>query len=488
MERAEVAVKRLLESAEREAKTKVKEAEIEAKSIIFKARTEFDHETKERRQELLSLEKRILQKEENLDRKVEVLEKKEEYLGNKQKEAIKKETLLVERQQEIEKIIQEERENLSRISGMNSEEAKKVLLEKMEGEIVHEAASLIRRIEGDAKARADREAKRLITLAVQRYAGEHVSETTVTTVPLPNDEMKGRIIGREGRNIRALEAATGIDVIIDDTPEVVVLSGFDNVRKEIARIALERLIVDGRIHPARIEEIVEKVKHEIEERIKELGEQAAFDIGVHGIHPEIIKLLGRLHYRTSYGQNVLQHSKETAFILGIMAAELGLDVTLAKRIGLLHDIGKAVSHEIDGSHATIGADFARRYREVEEVINAIGAHHGDIEALTPLAVLASAADAVSGARPGARSETLEAYIKRLEELEAIAKGFKGIDKAYAVQAGREIRVIVQPDKINEDEALLLARNITNKIQEDLEYPGQIKVTVIRETRAVEYAK
>ena len=362
------------------------------------------------------------------------------------------------------------------------------MLSKLEDEVRHEAAAKIRQIETEAKETAEKKANEIISLAIQRYAGEHVSESTVTTVALPTDEIKGKIIGREGRNIRALEAATGIDVIIDDTPEAVVLSGFDPIRREIARITLERLIVDGRIHPARIEEVAEKVKKEMEEIVREAGEQAVFDVGLHGVHPEIIKLLGRLKYRTSYGQNVLKHAKEVAYVMGIMAAELNLDIQLAKRVGLFHDVGKAVDHEVEGSHAIIGADLLKKYSENEEVVHAIRTHHNEDEPKSIYAVLIQAADTLSAARPGARSETLEAYIKRLEKLEEIANSFNGVEKAYAIQAGREIRVLVQPEKIDDTDTFHIARNIANKVQEELDYPGQIKVMVVRETRAVEYAK
>ena len=388
----------------------------------------------------------------------------------------------------MDRLLQEEKEKLQNISGMTRDEARQLLLKKLEDEVKQEAAIFIKRSEEEAKEKADKEARKIIGLAIQRCAADHTVETTVSVVHLPSDEMKGRIIGREGRNIRALEIATGIDVIIDDTPEAVILSGFDPIKREIAKISLERLLQDGRIHPGRIEEIVEKVKKEMENTMREEGEKSLFDTGLHGVHPEIIKLLGRLKYRTSYGQNVLQHSKEVAYLMGVMASELKLDFTLAKRIGLLHDIGKAISHEVEGTHSKLGADLARKYGESENICHAIEAHHQDIEPKTLLAVLVQAADAISATRPGARRETLETYVKRLEKLEAIADSFKGVAKAYAIQAGREIRVMVLPDKVTDAQAAVMARDITKKIEEGLEYPGQIKVTVVRETRAVEYAK
>lgn len=480
--------RKLVEEAGREAANKKREAEIYAKDELYKSRVEFEKETKNRRKELLSLEARVLQKEENLERKVDLLDKKEQALVKAERGIKERDSALEQRQRELDGVLEEERMRLQKVAGLSRDEAKQLLLSKLEEEIRRDAATMTRRIEEEAKETADKQAKKIISLAIQRHAADHVSETSVTSVPLPNDEMKGRIIGREGRNIRALEAATGVDLIIDDTPGAVALSGFDPIRKEIARITLERLIADGRIHPARIEEIVEKVKKEMEESIRETGKQAAFDLGIHDLHPELVKLLGRLKFRSSYGQNVLQHSKEVARVMGIMAAELKQDIHMAKRIGLLHDIGKAVDHEVEGAHAVIGADIAKRYNESPEVIHAIAAHHNDVEPTSVQAVLASAGDAISAARPGARSETMEAYIKRLENLEKIATSFRGVHHAYAIQAGREIRVMVEPDKVGDDEAVSIAREITKKIQEDLEYPGQIKVVVVRETRAVEYAK
>lgn len=478
---AEEAAKKIVESAERAGEAKKKEALVEAKEEIHKLRNELDRETKERRSELQRLERRLLQKEENLDRKIDSLEKKEEVLS-------RKETELDKSQEKINELYAKQLAELERLSGFTSEEARSMLLASAQEEIKHETAMMIKELEQQAKEEADKRAREIISLAIQRCAADHVAETTVSVVALPNDEMKGRIIGREGRNIRTLETLTGIDLIIDDTPEAVILSGFDPVRREVARIALEKLITDGRIHPARIEEMVEKAQKEVEQRIKEAGEQATFETGVYGLHPELIRLLGRLKFRTSYGQNVLKHSIEVAHLAGVMATELGIDAMLAKRAGLLHDIGKAVDHEVEGPHVTIGADLAKKYRESAEVINAIGAHHGDEEPKTVQAVLVAAADAVSAARPGARRESLESYLKRLTRLEEIAESFDGVDKSFAIQAGREIRIMVKPDKIDDLASVRLVRDIVKKIESELEYPGQIKVTVIRETRAVDYAK
>jgi ribonuclease Y len=473
--------RKIIEEAKKEVESIKREALLEAKEEALKVKNELERENRERRADIQRLEKRLLQKEESLDRKYEVLEKKEENLAQREIEIEKLKN-------ELQEIHKKHRYELERISGLSSEEAKVLLLRDVEEEIQQEVAIKIRDLEAKAKEESDRKAREIISLAIQRCAADHVAEATVSVVALPNDEMKGRIIGREGRNIRALETLTGIDLIIDDTPEAVILSGFDPVRREVARLALEKLIIDGRIHPARIEEMVEKSQKEVESIIKEEGERATFETGVHGIHPELIKLLGRLKYRTSYGQNVLKHSVEVANLCGIIASELGADVVLAKRAGLLHDIGKAINHEVEGPHVSIGADLAKKYRESFLVVNAIAAHHGDVEANSVEAVLVQACDAISAARPGARRETLDSYIKRLEKLEKIADSFEGVEKSYAIQAGREIRIMVKPDRIDDLNSIRIAREIVKKIEEELEYPGQIKVTVIRETRAVEYAK
>jgi ribonuclease Y len=488
VENAEAKAAGIIQTANREAENIRREAKLEAKDLLYKTRMEFEKENKEARQQLSVLEKRMMQKEENIDRKVDILDKKERSIVGREKNISFREKDLENKGKELRSLIEEEKQRLQRVSGLTAEAAKKILLERIEGEARLEGVAMIRRVEEEAKESADKKAREIVSLAIQRCAADHTIESTVSVVSLPGDEMKGRIIGREGRNIRALEIATGVDVVVDDTPEAVTLSGFDLVKREIARVALERLITDGRIHPARIEEVVGKVKQEMEAAIREEGKRAAFDSGVHRLHPEEIKLLGRLKYRTSFGQNVLQHSKEVAYILGVMASELRIDFALARRVGLLHDLGKAVDHEVEGTHAKIGAELAKKYGESEIVVNAIAAHHQDVETKSLLAVLVQAADAVSATRPGARRETLESYVKRLEKLESIADSFKGVGKAYAIQAGREVRVIVQPTKVTDDEAAVLAGEIRKKIEEGLEYPGQIKVTVIRETRAIEYAK
>ena len=478
----------ILSEARKEAETIKKEAILQAKDSLFQMKAEFERESKDHRKEFQNIEKRLLQREENLDKKSEAMDKREQLLAKREKNTLQQEKDLEDRDRELQEVIGDQRRKLESLSGISSQEARDMLVKAIEDEARHDAALTVKRIETEARETADRKAKDIISLAVQRYAGDYVAEKTVSVVALPNEEMKGRIIGREGRNIRAIEASTGVDLIIDDTPEAVILSGFNPVRREVARIALERLISDGRIHPARIEEVVEKVNAEIETGIREAGELAAFDVGVHGIHPEIIKLLGKLKYRTSYAQNVLQHSREVAFLCGIMAAELGVNEKQAKRAGLLHDIGKAVDHEMEGPHAMLGADIARRYGEAPNIVHAIAAHHEDVPADDVLSVLVQAADALSGARPGARKELLETYVKRLEDLERIACSFPGIGKAYAVQAGRELRIIVESERVGDADIVLLSRDIAKKIEADLTYPGQIKVTVIRETRSVEFAK
>ncbi|MBM4348699.1 MAG: ribonuclease Y [Deltaproteobacteria bacterium] len=485
---AKEAAKRLIEEAKKAAEILKKEALLQAKDKFYQEKAEFEKETVEKKQELQNLERRIIQRESHLDKRIELLDSKENEITRKEKTMILQEKTIQEQEKKVAELIQKQRIQLENIAKMSSEEAKRLLMESMEEEAKHEAAKGIKRIEDEARETADKKAKEIISLAVQRYAGEYVAEQTVSVVSLPNEEMKGRIIGREGRNIRALEAATGIDLIIDDTPEAVILSGFNPVRREVARVSLERLVSDGRIHPARIEEIVQKVEQEVETTMREAGEQATFDVGVHGIHPELIKLIGRLKYRTSYAQNVYQHSLEVAFLTGIMAAELGINVKQAKRAGLLHDIGKAVDHEVEGPHGRIGADLARKYGESPAIVHAIASHHEEEKPESILDVLVEAADALSGARPGARREMLETYVKRLEDLEKIAQSFQGVEKSYAIQAGREIRVMVQPERISDEASAILSRDIARKIEKDLTYPGQIKVTVIREMRAVEIAK
>lgn len=479
---------RILTAAKQEAEAVLKEAKVEAKDKFFTMKSEFDKSTRERREELQVMEKRFLHREENLDRKSQLVEQKESTLNRRKADLDGRERKLTTKERQIETLLKEQEQQLERISGISTAEAKKLLMTQMEEEAYRESAIKIKKIIENAKLEAERKAKEIVCTAIQRCASDYVAESTVSVVDLPNDEMKGRIIGREGRNIRALELATGIDLIIDDTPEAVILSGFDAMKREIAATSLKRLIADGRIHPARIEEIVEKVKKDLDVSVRETGEQAAFETGVHGLHPDAIRLLGRLKYRSSYAQNVLQHSKEVAFLAGMMAAELGANVAIAKRAGLLHDIGKAIDHEVEGNHAAIGADTAKRLNEAPEIIHAIAAHHNDEVPTTLEAILVQSADALSAARPGARREILETYIKRLEKLESVAGSFKGVEKSYAIQAGREIRIIIKPKEINDNEMILLAREIAKKVESELEYPGEIKVTLIRETRTVEYAR
>jgi ribonuclease Y len=480
--------RKIINEAHKKAKGISREAAIRAKDIFYQMKLDFEKESKEKREQLQTHEKRLLHKEEAIDKKIEQYEQREKRIAKKEKDIDLIREDLAAKQSEYQNLLVKHRQELERVAGITSEEAKQTLINTMEEEAKHDAAKVLRRIESETREAAARKAQEIIGLAVKRYAGDFVAEKTVSVVNLPNEEMKGRIIGREGRNIRAIEAATGIDIIIDDTPEAVILSGFNPVRREVAKIALERLIEDGRIHPARIEEMVEKVNKEIEVSIREAGEQAAFDVGVHGIDPELVKLVGRLKYRSSYAQNVLQHSREVSFICGIMAAELGLNVKEAKRAGLLHDIGKAVDHEIEGPHALIGADLAKKYGEPNGVVHAIASHHEEVPPETTISILVQAADTLSGARPGARQEMLESYVKRLEDLEKVALSFNGVTKSYAIQAGREIRIIVEGKVIDDDHSFLLCKDIAKKIEKELTYPGQIKVTVIRETRAVEYAR
>ena len=478
---AEAQAKKLLEDAIKAAETKRKEFMIEARDQIQTERNELEREVKERRAELTRQETRLANKEDNLDKKAESMEKKEEALANKVKET-------EEIKEKISQLHESQLKLLEKISGYSQEEARAMLIKNLVDDVKHEQALKLAELEAEFKDEADKKAKNIISLAIAKCAADHVSETTISVINLPNDEMKGRIIGREGRNVRAIENLTGVELIIDDTPEAITISGFDPVRREIARIAIEKLISDGRIHPARIEESVEKAKREVEASIKQAGERATFETGVHGINNELVKLLGRLKYRTSYGQNVLNHSIEVSELAGVMAGELGVDVTLAKRAGLLHDIGKALTAEVEGSHVQIGVDVAKKYKESKEVIHAIEAHHGDVEATSIIAVIVQAADAISAARPGARRENLENYIKRLEKLEEIAKSFDGVDKTFAIQAGREIRIMVKPEMVNDENMILVARDIVKKIESELEYPGQIKVNLIRESRVTDYAK
>ncbi|MFO7762049.1 MAG: ribonuclease Y [Desulfobia sp.] len=480
--------RRLIERALEESEKIKKEANLQAKDENLKIRKEADDEIKERKKAINLEERRLTQKSEQIDRKTELLDEREKELRNKEKNISIEEEENKERRKEIEDLIEQQRTQLEKIAEISREEAKQMLAESIESEARMEAAKKVVRIENEMKIKADKKAKNILALTIAKYAGDYVAEKTVSVVPLPSEEMKGRIIGREGRNIRAIEAATGIDVIIDDTPEAVILSGFNPIRREVARQSLERLVSDGRIHPARIEEIVNKANKELEASMQEAGEQATFDVGVHGVHPELIKLLGRLKYRTSYGQNVLQHSLEVAFLCGVMAAELGVNIKQAKRAGLLHDLGKAVDHEVEGAHASIGADLAKKYGESPEVVQALAAHHEDVPPESLLDILLQSADTLSGARPGARKEMLESYVKRLEELEKIAYSFKGVEKSYAIQAGREIRIVVNSSDISDAEATIMSQDIARQIEENLSYPGQIRVTVIRETRAVDYAK
>ena len=481
VESLEREAERLVEDAKKDAEAMKKEAILEAKEEVHRLRNDLEKDSRERRSEIQRLERRVLQREESLDKKSDFLEKKEEIINGRMND-------IEQLEKEAQELHEQRRGELERVANLSGEEARQIILDEVKREVSHDAAIMIKEIESKAKEEAEKKAREIITTAIQRCAADHVSETTVHVVALPNDEMKGRIIGREGRNIRTLETLTGVDLIIDDTPEAVILSSFDPIRREVARMALEKLIVDGRIHPARIEEMVERAQKDIENDIKEEGEQATLETAVHGLHPELTRLLGRLKYRTSYGQNVLKHSVEVSYLAGLMASELGLDVTLARRAGLLHDIGKAVDQEQEGPHALIGADLAKKYGESKAVVNAIGAHHGDVEMQSLEAILVKSADAISAARPGARRETLEAYIKRLEKLEEIANSYEGVEKSYAIQAGREIRIMVKPDQIDDVGSVELARNLAKSIEEQLEYPGQIKINVIRETRSIDFAK
>ena len=479
--RAEEKSREIIDDALKVAETKKREALLEAKEESIKAKNDFDKEVKERRAELQRYERRVLSKEENLDKKSEALEKREAGLTAR-------EEILAKQRKEAEMLLDKEKQELERISGLTSEQAKDYLLKTVEEEVKHDTAKLVKELESRAKEEANKKAKEYVVSAIQKCAADHVSESTISVVQLPNDEMKGRIIGREGRNIRTLETLTGVDLIIDDTPEAVVLSGFDPIRREVARITLEKLILDGRIHPARIEEMVEKAQREVETIIREEGEAATLEVGIHGIHPELVRLLGKMKYRTSYGQNALKHSIEVAHLSGLLAGEIGVDVRMAKRAGLLHDIGKAVDHEMEGSHIQLGVDLCRKYKESAIVINAVESHHGDVEPQSLIACIVQAADTISAARPGARRETLETYTNRLKQLEDITNSFKGVDKSFAIQAGREIRIMVVPEQVSDDDMILLARNISKQIESELEYPGQIKVNVIRESRVTDYAK
>ena len=478
---AEEKAKEIIDDAIKTAETKKREALLEAKEEALRAKNEFDRETKDRRAELQRYEQRVLTKEETLERKMETLEKKEAKLNSREVE-------LGKTKQKVEAFHERQLQELEKISGLTSEQAKEYLLKIVEDDVKHESALLVKELYSKAKEEADKKAKEIVVTSIQRCAADHVAETTISVVQLPNDEMKGRIIGREGRNIRTIETLTGVDLIIDDTPEAVILSAFDPIRRETARIALEKLIIDGRIHPARIEEMVEKATKEVASIIKEAGEEATLEVGVHGIHPELVKLLGKMKFRTSYGQNALKHSIEVSIMAGLLAAEIGVDIKLAKRAGLLHDIGKSVDHEIEGTHIQLGADLCRKYKESAIVVNAVESHHGDVEPQSLIACIVQAADTISAARPGARRETLESYTNRLKQLEDITNSFKGVEKSFAIQAGREVRVMVVPDQVNDDDMILLARDVSNRIESELDYPGQIKVNVIRESRATDYAK
>jgi ribonuclease Y len=489
LQAAEARTKALVESSQKDAENRRKEVELQGKDLMIRLRQDFERETKDRREELTASERRLQQREENLDKRLDLLERKEKDINTRLEEVQKNEAAIHGKNEELAKLIEEEKQRLQKISSMTEEDAKKLLLFRVDEDILYEKATRIRQMEDEIKDTVDKKTRHIITTAIQRCASEHTAASTVTVVILPSDEMKGRIIGREGRNIRALEAAAGVDIIIDDTPEAVTISGFDMFRREVAKIALENLVADGRIHPGRIEEVVERAKKEMDAVVKEEGEKTAFDLGIHGMHMELLKLVGRLKFRTSYGQNGLQHTKEVAMLIGSMASQLGLDHKVAMRAGLLHDIGKVVGQDVEeGTHAIVGGNLCRKYGESEEVANAVESHHEEVEMTSIYGALVCAADAISAARPGARAETLETYVKRLESLEKIANSFKGVSKTYALQAGREIRIIVDPDKINDDESIVMARDIRKKIEEGMEYPGQIKVMVLREKRAIEFAK